>query len=309
VNPEGFPVPPIRSYRLSFLLLLSVLWLTFFWPSTASAQRAVVRPAPGPAHGPTVVVHAGFGYGYGYPFYPFYPYYNPWFGWGPYPYPYWGYGYPVVDALTGSIKLEVTPKTAEVFVDGYRAGVVDNFDGVFQRLRVQPGAHEITLFSEGYRTIRQSLYLGVGSDQKVHYAMEKLGPGEVSEPPPAPATDSPDDDPTKQPPAPAPGPRRTAPPAEPSQPGEPAGPPPAGNQARRFGTLSIRVQPTDAEVLIDGERWNAPGGQDRISVELAAGRHHVEIRKAGFNQYSEDVLILQGATLPLNVSLLRGTGN
>ena len=107
------------------------------------------------------------------------------------------------------------------------------------------------------------------------------------------------------------GPPRQPGPVGPPQPGGPAGPPapPAGNAARTFGTLSIRVQPGDAEVLIDGARWNAPAGQDRITVELAEGRHHVEIRKAGFNQYTEDVLIRRGATLPLNVSLLQGSGN
>jgi len=232
--------------------------------------------------------------------------YNPWFGWGPYPYPYppFGYGYPTFDALTGLIKLEVTPKTAEVFVDGYRAGVVDSFDGVFQRLRVQPGAHEITLFVEGYRTIRQNLYLGVGSDQKVHFTMERLGPGEASDPPSAPMTGSPDEDPTKQPGGPGPGPRRSGSVdlVAPSPSSDP-------NVERRIGTLSIRVQPADAEVIIDGERWNAPANQNRISVELTEGRHHVEIRKAGFNQYREDVLIRPGATLPLNVSLLRVAGN
>jgi hypothetical protein len=68
------------------------------------------------------------------------------------------------------------------------------------------------------------------------------------------------------------------------------------------------VQPEDAEILIDGERWDSPAGQARLAVQLSPGRHHVEVRKPGFMTYSEDVLIRPGATLTLNVSLLRNIG-
>ena len=35
----------------------------------------------------------------------------------------------------------------------YYAGIVDDFDGFFQRLTLPPGQHDITLYLEGYRTI------------------------------------------------------------------------------------------------------------------------------------------------------------
>jgi hypothetical protein len=83
-------------------------------------------------------------------------------------------------------------------------------------------------------------------------------------------------------------------------------PPPNPQQMpERFGALSIRVQPADAEILIDGESWDSPAEQARLTVQLAPGRHHVDVRKPGFVTYSEDVLIRAGATLTLNVSLLR----
>ena len=37
--------------------------------------------------------------------------------------------------------------TPEVYVDGYYAGVVDNFDGRFQRLNLEPGPHQIEIRS------------------------------------------------------------------------------------------------------------------------------------------------------------------
>ena len=52
--------------------------------------------------------------------------------------------------------------------------------------------------------------------------------------------------------------------ARPTAPSPPAG---AGG-ARGLGTLSIRVQPRDAVVLIDGERWEGGGVRDRLDIEV-----------------------------------------
>ncbi len=286
---------------------------------SGSGTAGPARPAGpggtvGPVHGGPVngrVYVAGYpyryGYGYGYPYgwYPWYGY-GAWawnfgwgFGWGYpysfYPYPYYGAPYGGYWGHGPSLKLEVTPKTAEVYVDGYRAGVVDDFDGTFQHLELPPGEHEITLYQDGYRTVQQTLSLSGNSDQKVKYKMEKLAPGESS------------------------GPRPT-PPAEPAQEPQPQvqqqaqlrrAPPQHGaldpaQSPESFGVVSIKTQPVDAEVLIDGEAWQHSTGTARLEIQLAPGRHRVEIRKAGFATYAEDVLIRAGATTTLNVSLLRG---
>ncbi|MEO7192233.1 MAG: PEGA domain-containing protein [Vicinamibacterales bacterium] len=282
-----------RLTRLALLPVLSTSLILAAPHSAAAQRRGSVRVVP--VRRQVVVIG-------GYSAYPRW-YYDSWSQWGPYPYPYppFGYGYPMRDELTTAVKLEVTPRQAEVYVDGYQAGLVDDFDGLFQRLRLRPGAHEVVLFLDGYQTIRQKLYLNPGSDQKIHYAMEKLGAGQVSERPPQPDQEGPGQDPTQQPDGPGPSTRRPGPAGQ----RPPAGPPPSEGQ-RSFGTLTVRVQPGDADILIDGERWSAPAGQDRLAIELSEGRHHVEVRKAGFSTYTEDVLIRRGANLPLNVSLLRG---
>jgi len=73
--------------------------------------------------------------------------------------------------------------------------------------------------------------------------------------------------------------------------------------AAGFGTLAIRVQPADAIVLIDGERWQTSSGQDRLVVEVPQGPHRIEIRKEGFDPYSTEITMSQGETVPINVSL------
>jgi hypothetical protein len=62
------------------------------------------------------------------------------------------------------------------------------------------------------------------------------------------------------------------------------------------------VQPEDAEVLIDGERWESPAGE-RVVVQLLEGEHRVEILKTGFRTYTSTVRVRSGETVSLNVSL------
>ena len=50
----------------------------------------------------------------------------------------------------GRLRLKVKPEHAQVFVDGYFVGLVDRFDGVFQRLHIEPGPHRIEFRADGY---------------------------------------------------------------------------------------------------------------------------------------------------------------
>ena len=90
---------------------------------------------------PNVHVGAGYPYsGYGYPY-----------GWYD---PYAGYGYAhVADAYTGFLRLKVRPRSAEVYVDGYFVGIVNEFDGFLQRLRIEEGPHTVELRHPGYEPL------------------------------------------------------------------------------------------------------------------------------------------------------------
>jgi hypothetical protein len=195
-----------------------------------------------------------------------------------------------------------------VYVDGHLAGIVDQFDGMFQSLSLEPGAHEITIYLEGFRTIRQQLYLSAGSTQRIKGAMEQLAPGEPNEPRPQAALAPPQPDPqvqtTPQYRAPEPQYRAPQPQGPPPDRQAPESYPPVGGDSR-FGQVAIRVQPGDADVLIDGESWRNPAGADRLVVQLSAGTHRVEIRKDGYDPFVTAVEIRRGETTVLNVSLAR----
>ena len=71
-------------------------------------------------------------------------------------YPSGGYGYPPsVYAYPGDgeLRLKIRPREAQVFVDGYYAGIVDDFDGFFQRLHLEIGPHRIEVRAPGYETL------------------------------------------------------------------------------------------------------------------------------------------------------------
>ena len=53
----------------------------------------------------------------------------------------------------GALKLKIKPRQGEVYVDGYFVGVVDDFDGIFQRLHIESGAHRIEVRASGYETL------------------------------------------------------------------------------------------------------------------------------------------------------------
>jgi hypothetical protein len=255
------------------------------WAAPSAAQPRGPRPV-----GPRVGV--GFYYG---------PYfYSPWFYSSFWWYPPYGYGYPYYYGAVGaSIRIQVQPKSAEVYVDGHLAGIVDQFDGMFQNLVVEPGSHEIIVYQEGCKSIVQRLYLSVGSSYKIKGTMEKLAAGEPNEPRPVPAPEPWPAQAQYQEPQPA------APPAVPS-----ANAPPVEmfrpmNADSRFGQVAIRVQPADAEIAIDGEPWKGPQGAERLVVHLAAGTHRVEIRKEGFDPFVTAVEIRRGEVTVLNVSLAR----
>ena len=255
------------------------------------------------------IIRGGFGYGwYGYP-YGWYggPYWGYGYGWGPYGgccgpwgYPgYYGYAY----GNWASVRIQVQPKTAEVFVDGSPAGIVDNFDSWYQALNLEPGQHDIAIYMEGYRTLHRNIYLPPASSQSLKLVLEKLAPGEPQEPRPRPM--------------PPPEDRREGP-VRPGQPGYARGgqpppdvevrqgpPPQEPAPSARFGTLSLRIQPADAEVFVDEHAWTGAASDMRLSIRLSAGRHHIEVRKAGFETYTEDVLIRPETTMTLNVGLTK----
>jgi hypothetical protein len=308
------------------LIAVACACITFMmlWPADAAAQRRGYRRAPVRT---AVFVSAGFYRPIYYDPFFYGGFYNPFYlGWYPiyaqYPRGYYGYGY---GGYWASARIEIKPRDAQVYLDGYFVGMVDQFDGVFQRLDLPAGEHELTVYLKGYRPYRQKTLFRPGENYHFKAILEPLPAGAADEPPPQPAANRPDPytqeqyrrdprdpynrdpyarDPSgnpNQPPAGDPG--RTNP--IPDRPGD-RRPDNRSPDSGNFGTLNIRVQPADAVVIIDGEKWDSPEGGSRLVVQLAGGSHRVEVRKDGFKPYSATVQIRAGEAQTLNISLPPG---
>jgi hypothetical protein len=269
----------VRSLKNPFVVgLLAVVIGGMVLPADALAQRHRHRGR----------VFVGVGYPYYSPFY-WNSFYGPWGPWGPYGYwpppsGYYGaYGY------ASEVRIMATPREAEVYVDGYLVGTVDDFDGWSQRLRLQPGEHDIELYLEGHRGMKQRMLLRPGETYKIRASLERLAEGDQ---PAVRPTPSPEPSPSAAPERGATYHPRSLPRSRTRQ------APDSG-----FGTLAIRVQPADAEVLVDGERWDRPEGDARLSIELSAGEHRVDVRRDGRAPYQSTVDVRPGEVTTLNISL------
>lgn len=220
-------------------------------------------------------------------------YYDPFFG----PYPWWPRGeyphhyFPRYD-VRAELRIQVTPKQAAVYVDGFYAGLVDDFDGIFQSLPLPPGGHEVVLFLEGYRTINRSLYVGPGAHFSLREAMDPLPGGERSERP------------------------RLAPPVPPppggsyNQPRSPEGDSLRGQKPEPLeavdgpaGALELRAQPLTARVEVDGHRW-VSSDDGFFVLDLKPGRHKVHVSHSGYRAYTTEIEVRAATTTPLNVTLV-----
>ena len=252
--------------------------------SGAIAGQRHGAPPRAPAHrGVEVRTHVFIG-GY---------FYDPFFG----PYPWWPRGayppwyFPVYDR-SADLHLHVVPSEAAVYIDGFYAGIVDDFDGIFQALTLPPGGHMVTLYREGLRTAHYNVYLRAGSSFTIHLAMDALPPGVPSEPPPvAAAVPMPPEGTYRLPRTPAPP---TAPPASTSG---------SIHQVTGFGTLDIQVQPASASITVDGQPW-ATSDEGHVVLHVPAGMHRVVVEKSGYSRFAGDVEVDESNVTPLNVSLM-----
>ena len=151
-------------------------------PRGGGPPRVIQRGGGGP-RGRVVVprriypyAYGGFGLGYFY----YDPFWSPWGPWGgawggPWGYPgaYGYYGGRQQDDF-GKVRLDVKgPKDAQVLVDGYYAGTLDDFDGAFQGLELESGAYRIEVEANGYDRLTFDTRVTDGRKITLHGALRR----------------------------------------------------------------------------------------------------------------------------------------
>lgn len=123
-------------------------------PHVSGPSRIVIAPYHPTIHGSFGLSYGypyGYGYSYGYPYsydYGAYGYGYPSYG-NAYGYSSYGNAYRYRSGTSGGVRITGAPRNAEVYVDGYYVGIVDNFDGVFQHVDLEPGPHQIEIRAPG----------------------------------------------------------------------------------------------------------------------------------------------------------------
>jgi hypothetical protein len=275
-------------------------------PPQTDAQRRHPRPGTG-----TGDRFNGGGYYYGSPNYygrnyyydAFDPFYYGAYGYSPFyysgSYGYAPYYYRGRYRDGGSLRVIVDPQQTRVYVDGYYAGIADDFDGIFQRLYVPPGRHEITLKLDGYRTHKFRVYVPVDQTLKIHHVMDR-GTGEdtdevIGEQGGYRREDERDRDDRNY-----------------------------GRDDRRYdgrrdrdendqvederddaeaATLRLDLKPSDASVYVDGELRGS--GRRVETLRLAPGRHRLEVVRPGYRTVEREIEVRAGENTRVEIELGR----
>lgn len=134
-----------------------------------------------PSYNPWGFYGPGLGYGLGYLYYD--PFWSGSYGYGSYGYGGYGYGggyysgsggYSQTYQDTGALRLKLKPREAEVYVDGYYVGVVDSFDGMFQKLRLDGGGHRVEVRADGYAPLQFDVLITPGETVTYKGEMESV---------------------------------------------------------------------------------------------------------------------------------------
>jgi hypothetical protein len=69
--------------------------------------------------------------------------------------------------FSGGIRIQGAPRSAEVYVDGHYAGIVDEYNGTFDSLNLEPGPHEVEIRTGG-RPITYDVNVTPGQTITIH---------------------------------------------------------------------------------------------------------------------------------------------
>ena len=183
-------------------------------------------------------------------------FYDPWFpyrfGWyPPYAYPPYGYG-----QFYGRERVAAAPGLA-ARGRGVHWRLLRRHRGQLRRALSADASSSLEstrsrCICQAIRTVTQKILLQPGGTFRIRHMMEPLPAGAAPEPRPVPP-------PVRRP--------RRSRPLGPRTGGTTAGG--AGNAT--FGAIAIRVQPADADVLINGERWEGAAADEALVVQMAPG--------------------------------------
>lgn len=190
----------------------------------------------------------------------------------------------------GAIDFDVDPGDAEVYLDGERIGIADNFDGFPSYLWLRKGTYDLVVYREGYQTLSRQVSLNPGEVVDWNDRMER-GQAVRPEDLPAKSTERRDERLRRD--------RERV--AE------------AALRARvrdrdfEVGRIHLDVTPDDAVVYLDGRFLGSAGELSFLSAGVVAepGQHSIEAVRPGYRTEKRSVVVALGESVDLEVELHR----
>jgi hypothetical protein len=272
--------------------------------------------------------------------------YNGWYGhWGPFVGPwsigwwgYWGpysyyydtpayYGtrvYPNDDyGAYGALDLDVSPEKAEVYVNGQRIGVADDYDGYPTYLWLEQGVYDVVFYLDGFETIARQYVIRPGLVIDVE---DTMTPGQAIRPEDLPAKSHENRDARlkqnreieedaargmRQMPA---GPEAwrervhpldRAPMADGDGGGDAAHRPTSEDARVAPARLKVNVEPGDASVYLDGRFVGTGAEIEQLpnGLLIDAGRHRIEAVRPGRRAVSKEFTAEPGGDSQVDLTL------
>lgn len=195
---------------------------------------------------------------------------------------------------SGSVRVIAEPEQTRVYVDGYYAGISDDFDGIFQRLSIPPGRHEIQLKLDGYRTHKFRVYVPVDQTIKIHHVMER-GTGEATDEVVGEEEYRRDDERDRY--------AREAREEERSGRDDRDLDREDDRDGAEAATVRLDLKPADASVYVDGEFRGS--GRRVETLRLAPGRHRIEVVRPGYRTVEREIDVRPGDNTRVEIELSR----
>lgn len=289
----------MRTARALVFLMVGIVGLgAFAAPASADRSHRHHRPHGGVVVRPSVSLSWGPAWGY----------WSPWW----YAAPAWG-GYPVVYPNNnyggyGALDTDVSPERAEIWVDGRKVGLADDFDGFPTYLWLPKGTYDVVIYLPGYQTIARQYTIYPGLVIDVEDRMQKgqethpleLGPKTHER---RDARIRAEEERRRQ----LEESRR----AEPEGWQEPVPDEPGARSDRALdaraepGRLVLRLEPPDASVYLDGRFLGTGDELARLRSGLLVdpGSHRIEVVRPGWQSEEETVEIESGGEVTLEIEL------
>jgi serine/threonine protein kinase/formylglycine-generating enzyme required for sulfatase activity len=180
-----------------------------------------------------------------------------------------------VQTKDGVIVLENLPADADVQVDGEKVTLKLAGDGKTIEVRVSPGKHELAIKMPGFTMKTKEVTIAAGERQPVGIRLEPIVAAEKTGLPPVAAGDA------------------------------SAGGALPKTFTNRHGVIALENVPPDAEVRVDDRKVSVTlaGDGKTIEVQIAPGKHELDIRMPGFRIVTKEVTIAAGERQPIGIRL------